>query len=87
MTKSVSTQLLEVRHLTSPEKYFSFAKLVFIIIRDEVGQKLATRGSHVVALYVLIFTQNSIPMEKIPSVHLELYSNDTLLSFGLKQQA
>jgi hypothetical protein len=86
MTKSGGTQLLEVRHLTSPEKYFSFPKLVFIIICDEVGQNLAMHGSHVVALYVLIFTQNSIPMEKIPNVHLELYSNGTLLSFGLKQQ-
>ena len=32
---------------------------------DEVGQNLVTRGSHVVTLYVLIFTQHTIPMEEI----------------------
>lgn len=32
MAKSVSTQLLQVCHLTSPEEYFCFPKLVFIII-------------------------------------------------------
>jgi hypothetical protein len=65
MTKSVSMQLLEVRHLTSPEKYIGFPKLVFIITLDEVGQNFVKCGCHVVALYFLIFTQNSIPMEEI----------------------
>jgi len=32
MTQSVSTQLLQVRHFTSPEEYFCFPELVFIVI-------------------------------------------------------
>lgn len=32
---------------------------------DEVSQNPVTRGSHVITLYVLIFTQNTIPMEEI----------------------
>jgi hypothetical protein len=32
---------------------------------DDVGQNLVTRGSHVVTLYVPVFTQHTIPMEEI----------------------